>query len=241
MTDMPYSLSLAGGGLDQIYLNKFTPGWNLTLSIEPTYNYLERAGMASSTRNTAIQLWGNLPKGDEFENAKKLFTRENEHIGKYISGFQDASGIMMQGLTASWYNNSFMPSKVIRIQERSCLDWLQNHIQMFEVGQRKTDFDLSEFSDCNKYSAKRLAEASRLALRAIETKNIEALGKAFNETRLAYQGIFPASMPRFVKGLADKLIEVGAKGVKPNGAGGGGYFIVAIDKPINGGIPIKVR
>jgi len=239
MTNMPYSLCLAGPGLDQVYLNSLVPGWNLTLSIQPTYDFLKRAGMATSTRETAIRLWENLPEGNDVELAKQLFKEENHGRTKYISGFQDASGIMLQGVTASWYDNSFMPKRIVRLQEPDILSWLEKHIELFEVGQRAKDFSLEEFADFNKYSAQRLADSAKNSFKAIKTKNLSLLGNSLNESRKAYQSVFPNSMPRIARQIAENLEEE-CYGLKPNGAGGGGYFICAIKESI-GGIPIKVR
>lgn len=236
---IPYSVNLSGGGLDQVYLNKFVPGWNITISIEPTYNYLERAGMATSTRNTAMKLWKDLPVGDEKKLAWELFKAENKGK-KYVSGFQDSAGIMIKGITACWYDNGYCPRTIETTTDKETVKWLEKSIQMFEVGQREEDFNLFKNKDLNKYSAQRLADASYDAYFAICSMNKKMLGESFTETRKAYQSVFPESMPEHSRQIAD-ILERECYGVKPNGAGGGGYFVCVIEKPIDGGIPIKIR
>ena len=59
---MPYRIDLAGTWIDQPYVSKYYPGWAITASIEPTIEFNERSGMATSTRKKAIELWnGHLP------------------------------------------------------------------------------------------------------------------------------------------------------------------------------------
>jgi cytidyltransferase-like protein len=68
---IPYRLDLAGGWLDQAFVSRHAAGPVLTVSVEPTLEFNERSGMASSTRRRAVELWQtDLPGGDR-ENAKR--------------------------------------------------------------------------------------------------------------------------------------------------------------------------
>ena len=61
---IPYRLDLAGGWLDQAFVSRHGAGPVLTISVEPTMEFNERSGMASSSRRRAIELWQrNLPGG----------------------------------------------------------------------------------------------------------------------------------------------------------------------------------
>lgn len=53
---MPYRIDLAGGWLDQPFVSELWPGPVLTISLEPTVPFNERSGMATSTRNHALEL-----------------------------------------------------------------------------------------------------------------------------------------------------------------------------------------
>ena len=55
---LPYRIDLAGGWLDQPFVSKHHPGPVITISLEPTLEFNERSGMASSTRRHAKELWG---------------------------------------------------------------------------------------------------------------------------------------------------------------------------------------
>lgn len=76
---LPYRLDLAGTWIDQPYVNKYSPGWAITISLEPIIEYNERSGMSTSTRNAAKKLWPfQLPEDHPEKLAKILFHFENE-------------------------------------------------------------------------------------------------------------------------------------------------------------------
>ena len=87
---MPYRIDLAGGWLDQPFVSKHYPGSVITISLEPTLEFNERSGMASSTRRHAEELWGpRIPQGDYEKIAKILFCYDNPPGTKVISGSQE--------------------------------------------------------------------------------------------------------------------------------------------------------
>jgi cytidyltransferase-like protein len=62
---IPYRIDLAGGWLDQPFVSKHGAGPVLVISVEPTIEFNERSGMASSSRRRAIELWQtDIPGGD---------------------------------------------------------------------------------------------------------------------------------------------------------------------------------
>ena len=78
LVTMPFRIDIAGGWLDQPYVSKHYPGPVITISIEPTVEFNNRSGMASSTRHKALDLWGpRLPQGDPEKLAKILFCYDN--------------------------------------------------------------------------------------------------------------------------------------------------------------------
>ena len=50
--NMPYRLCLAGGWMDQPFINTYEPGSLVTIQIEPRGDFINRAGLATSTRST---------------------------------------------------------------------------------------------------------------------------------------------------------------------------------------------
>ena len=66
--DIPYRMAFAGGWIDQPFVSKHNPnppGSMVVVSIEPTIPFMQRCGMATSTRKAAMRLWhGRVPDGD---------------------------------------------------------------------------------------------------------------------------------------------------------------------------------
>ncbi len=96
---LPYRVDIAGTWIDQPYVSEHGSGWAITASIEPTYDFMERGGMSTSTRNAAKKIWPyELPAYNEEMLARLLFCFENdpEYEG-HVSGAQDAIGICVSG------------------------------------------------------------------------------------------------------------------------------------------------
>jgi|GEM_PF-6255808 len=97
---IPYRIALAGGWIDQPFVSKLNPsppGSMVVVGVEPTFRFMDRSGMATSTREVARKLWSNtLPDRDPQELVRELYAAENR--GKpEPSGSQD-----MVGLSADW-------------------------------------------------------------------------------------------------------------------------------------------
>ena len=59
-------MAFAGGWIDQPFvsrLNPRPPGSMVVVGLEPTFRFMDRAGMATGTRKVAVKLWtGGLPR-----------------------------------------------------------------------------------------------------------------------------------------------------------------------------------
>ena len=145
---IPYRIDLAGGWLDQPYVSKYYPGPVLTICIEPDYEFNDRSGMSTSSRKKAIELWQtDIPEGDKEKLAKTLFCYENPPGTPYVSGSQDALGIVMPGLNKYEYNVladthiDAVSAKALSDAARCCWDAILNKdLQNFGV-QVKASFD----------------------------------------------------------------------------------------------------
>src|SRR5512140_753945 len=70
----PYRLCLAGGWIDQPWVSEVHPGSVVVAQIWPTMDFNDRSGLATSSRNVGIRIWGDrYPEGDFQQNAKILF------------------------------------------------------------------------------------------------------------------------------------------------------------------------
>ena len=78
---IPYRMAFAGGWIDQPFvsrLNPTPPGSMVVVGLEPTFRFMDRAGMATGTRNVALRLWnGRLPDRDPAELVRELYAAEN--------------------------------------------------------------------------------------------------------------------------------------------------------------------
>jgi len=55
-----YRICLAGGWMDQPWVSELHPGSVVVVNIYPTIEFNDRSGMATSSRKTAQELWGNV-------------------------------------------------------------------------------------------------------------------------------------------------------------------------------------
>src|SRR5512143_2373077 len=78
---IPYRMAFAGGWIDQPFVSRHDPappGSMVVVGLEPTFRFMERAGMATGTRNVALRLWGGtLPDRPSDELVRELYAEEN--------------------------------------------------------------------------------------------------------------------------------------------------------------------
>lgn len=239
---IPFRIDLAGGWLDQPFVNKFHPGPVLTISIEPTIEFNHRSGMSSSTRNKAIELWKTkIPDEDPELLSKILFSYENPPGTKEVAGSQDALGIVMPGLNKLFYDReSYWPKEIIKVEEELILEWLESVIYLIPLDPRPNNYDVLSNTHINEEGAKNLATATEACWEAICSKDIKAFGKSFLDSFHAQIAMFPNMLDELTAQTIEQYKNKGL-GYKLSGAGGGGYLIIVSDEPIENGIQIKIR
>ena len=238
---IPYRIDLAGGWLDQPFVGKFSPGPVITISIEPTVEFNERSGMASSTRIKAIELWQtDIPPGNKEKLAKMLFSYENPPGTKVISGSQDSIGIVMPGLNKLEYNANYWPENIISVQDEEILSWLEKHLYLLTLGPRNTDYNVLDKININIENAVALKEATESCWEAILNCDLEKFGHYFRKSFEAQIKMLPNMVYDEIFNIIEKY-KNSSFGWKLSGAGGGGYIIFVSDKEIPGSIQIKIR
>jgi cytidyltransferase-like protein len=238
---IPFRIDLAGGWLDQPFVSKHFPGSVITISIEPTYNFNERSGMASSTRRSAIDLWGpRLPSGDPEKLSKILFCFDNPPGTKVISGSQDSIGIVFPGLANANYDGEYWPVNFDRILDESTLKFVEQSLYLITLGPREAGFNVLENTQINYKGAKALAEATSQCWAALNHLDIISFGRSIKDSFEAQVAMFPNMMTDSVRSLIDKY-QKKALGWKLSGAGGGGYLILVSDQPIENAMKIVAR
>jgi len=239
---LPYRIDIAGGWLDQPHVSKLHPGAVLTISIEPSQTFNFRSGMATSTRKSAIKLWGDeMPDGDPEALSKILFRYDNPPGTEEVAGSQDSLGIIMPALNYLYYDGQYWPEKIKTINDEETLSWLEDKIYLVPLAERAGDYEVYKNSQLNESNVKKLSEATESCFKAILEKNLDTFAKHFTESFNAQTELFPSTFPKWIQPIVEKYKKLGAKGWKLSGAGGGGYLILISDVPIEGAINIKVR
>jgi len=240
-TEMPFRIDLAGGWLDQPFVSELHGGSVITISILPTVDFNARSGMASSTRNTAMSLWGkHLPNSDKESTAQLLFAADNPPGKKHVSGSQDAIGIVFPGLNKLNYQGDYWPTEIDAIQDESVLNWLENYLFLIPIGPRDDGFEVLDEMHLEYTHTQDLANASNELWNSILEKDLRRFGDAMTRSFEAQCALFPlmtnVAAEEVLKPYISKIL-----GYKISGAGGGGYWVVVSEVKMSAFIPIKIR
>ncbi|HBL77074.1 MAG: hypothetical protein A2W90_19115 [Bacteroidetes bacterium GWF2_42_66] len=237
----PYRVCIAGGWIDQPWVSEVHPGSVVVVQIWPTIDFNDRSGMATSSRRVALELWGGkIPEGNPVRNAQLLFGAENPPGSKYISGSQDHLGILVPGVSRLDYNGSYWPSNIENTLDQETCEWLSKVLHLVPLSPRPSGYDPLLVQHLEKKLVKELGDAGRKCYEGILARDVQLLGESMSDTFYAWRKILPHTVPDWV------LEEMGSKyigkypGAITSGCGGG-YAVVASEKPVEGAIQIKVR
>ena len=241
-TPIPYRIDLAGTWIDQPYVSKFHPGWAITASIEPTIEFNERSGMATSTRKKAIELWNdNLPMENPEKLAKILFRYDNDPGTKDVSGSQDSIGITIPGINRFYYDREkYWPSRFETISDLSVIKWLEDRLFMVTLWPRAADFVVLDETYITIENVMKLNEGAEMAWEGLNKKDTAMFIKGFSASFTAQTTMFPKMMNDKIAGVIDSYRDT-ALSWKLSGAGGGGYLILISEKVIPNAIRVKIR
>lgn len=237
----PYRICIAGGWMDQPWVSQINSGSVVVAQLWPTVEFNHRSGMATSSRDVALELWGGeMPKGDPIRNAQLLFGAENPPNSKYISGSQDQIGLLFPGINNLIYEGDFWPGNIEHCIDPAICDWLSGVLQLIPLDPRPVGFNPLAKRNLIKKYIKALGESGILCWNSILNKDIVGLGKAMTMTFMMWRKILPCTVPDWL------MEEMGSKyfpfypGATTSGSGGG-YVVVASEKEIEGAIRIKIR
>ena len=223
---IPYRVELCGGWLDQPSVNSLVPGSVIVMSIEPTIEFNDKSGMATSSRKKAIELWQTqIPPGNREQLAKLIFCIENPPGTKTISGSQDQLGILLPGLNKLNYKNNYWPVSIDSITDEESLSFIAEHLYLVQLPQRKQNYDVLAKTNINSLSAKKLADATERCWAAMKNRDVIGWGKATADCFEAQLEMYPAMSTPDVQ-VAIEQYRNQACGWKLTGCGGGGYLIL---------------
>ncbi len=242
---LPYRVDIAGTWIDQPYVSKYGAGWAITVSIEPTVEFMERGGMSTSTRNAARKIWPHrLPDMDEETLARLLFCFENDPDKKgHVSGAQDAIGICMSGLNRHFYDGRYWPERIESCHDVEVLSWLERHLVLLPMFPRRPGCSVVEGMDITPEKVRYLTEAADRCWEAIISMDLDGFAEAFRESFEAQVAMFPAMMQPGVEEHIDRIRDK-ALAWKMLGAGGGGHLALVVPdgfEPTPDMIPVKIR
>jgi galactokinase/mevalonate kinase-like predicted kinase len=238
---VPYRIDLAGGWLDQPFVSKHYPGAVVNCSLEPREEYELRSGMSSSTRQTAIRLWGpRLPFDDREKLARIIFACENPPGTTSIAGSQDAIGIVYPGVNRLMYRGEYWPEKIETVTEPSVLDFIESHVQLVFSGPRPPGFEVLSDMRVSKERAEALARAADEFWDAVLRRDLVQFGRSMTASFEAQVAMFPLMLSPEIQRIIESHKHESI-GHKITGAGGGGYVVLVSEKQIPGAVGIKIR
>lgn len=237
----PYRLCLAGGWIDQPWVSEICPGSVVVAQIWPTYDFNGRSGLATSSRDIGIKIWGNkYPEGDHSFNARVLFGAENPPGSQYVAGSQDQIGLLYPGVNRLYYNGGYWPEKIESTTKKEICDWLSDVLYLVPLEPRPDGYDPLKEMHLKKSFIRELGEAGEMCWESILKKDISGLGKALTDTLLSWKKILPLTVPEWVMNEMETKYFPNYPGAITSGSGGG-YIIVVSEKEIEGALKIKVR
>ena len=244
--DIPYRLDLAGGWLDQPFVNALASGPVITISVEPTHDFNNRSGMSSSTRKAGIELWKTqIPDGNRELLAKTLFCFENPPGTKDVAGSQDAIGVVFPGLNCIEYGEpgSYWPSRIETILNDDVLAFLESRLWLLPLGEREAGYSVLENTHIEKAAAAALAAAAATLFLAATNKDARGVGKAMTASFEAQIQMFPNMTSSSIQNTIQQCYTESPSilGHKLSGAGGGGYLVLFSEHPIDNTLQIKIR
>ena len=238
---IPYRVELCGGWLDQPAVNSLASGSVIVMSIEPSIEFNDKSGMATSSRKKAIELWQTqIPSGDKMELAKLLFCVENPPGTVNISGSQDQLGIILPGLNKLNYDNGFWPVSVDSKTDDETLKFVAEHLYLIALPPRCAGYNVKAQTNINAESARKLSDATERCWQAINDRDVKAWGAATKDCFEAQLAMFPAMFTKEMGRAIEEYKQI-ACGWKVSGCGGGGYLILISEKPIDSAIKVIPR
>jgi hypothetical protein len=248
---IPYRMAFAGGWIDQPFISRLNPeppGSMVVVGLRPYVHYMDRCGMATSTRAAALRLWNNgLPKGDPAALVRKLYKEENRGAAE-PSGSQDMAGLIYPGVSRLDYDFSyeggFFPAHVESSTDPGVARWLEKVVHMVPVAQRPDGYSPLGIKNLDPEWIRRLGRSGKDCFSAIIAKDAKALGASMNECMRCWEAILPHTVSHPALRVNLKAIlrsyQNRSEGAMYSGCGGG-YLYVVSEEPVPGSMSVYVR
>jgi hypothetical protein len=248
---IPYRMAFAGGWIDQPFVsqhNPTPPGSMVVVGLEPTFRFMDRAGMATGTRYVALKLWnGRLPNHYPAELVRDLYTEEN--YGKSEpSGSQDMIGLIYPGVNRLDFDynheGGLFPKHIESNNDPEIARWLEKVVNVVPIAPRPDGYNPLGIKNLDPDWIQRLGQSGKDCFDAIVHKDITALGESFNLCMKCWEAILPhtISHPTINIDLLALLHYYQNKypGAMYSGCGGG-YLYVVSNEPVPGALKVTIR
>ncbi|MEM6561704.1 MAG: hypothetical protein AAF656_08890, partial [Planctomycetota bacterium] len=240
-----------GGWIDQPYVSRHNPeppGSMVTVGVEPTVRFMNRAGMATGTRRVAIDLWGkDLPEGNRDTLVRELYEAENAGQAD-PSGSQDMVGLLYPGVCRldfdATVNDGIFPAHIEQCTDEDVLAWLERVIHLIPVSPRPPGYNPLDEQHFDPDMIARLGQTGADCFDAIVDRNLPRLGDAMNACMACWEALLPCTVrhPTLDVDLPELLAAYQAAypGAMFSGCGGG-YLYVVSETPVPGAFGVTLR
>lgn len=248
---LQYRLALAGGWIDQPFMSKHNPappGSMVVVAVHPQFRWMDRAGICSSTRIIAMDLWGDkLPDKPKSELVRILYDTENKDKDD-PSGSQDMIGLIYPGINRLDYDynyqGGYFPTHIESCNDPDVAKWLSDVLYILPVNTRPDGYNPLGRQNFDPQWVAKLGQTGKDCYDAIVNKDITALGESFNDCMDCWHRLLPDIFehptlhPDTIPLL--KYYQNAYPGAAYSGCGGG-YLYVVSEEPVPGGFQVKVK
>jgi len=248
---VPYRLALAGGWIDQPFAschNPTPPGSMVVVNVEPTFRFMDRAGICGSTREVALRIWnGRLPRRNPAGLVRELYDAENRGQ-RNPSGSQDMIGLIYPGINRLDYDfavhGGIFPSHIESLENQRVARWLESVLHILPVASRPAGYNPLGKKNLNPKWISRLGQTGYDCFEAIRHMDVAALGASFNECMKCWEAILPGTVRHRtlridLVGLL-KFYQAQFPGAMYSGCGGGYLFVIS-KRPVPGSFKVSIR
>jgi hypothetical protein len=248
---IPNRLQLAGGWIDQPFVSKYNsspPGSMVVVQIEPNFRPMDRSGIASGTRAVAMKIWnGRLPRRPLDQLVRELYEAENKGKSE-PSGSQDMIGLLYPGVNRLDYDfkihGGIFPSHIESCNSPQVAKWLSNVLNIIPVEPRPDGYAPLGVKNLSSKWVAKLGGSGKICYDAIVKRDAKKLGVSFNLNMKCWETLLPQVVhhPNLRVNLMPilKAYQQQYPGAMYSGCGGG-YLIVASEKPVPGAFKVTVR
>lgn len=248
--EIPYRLALAGGWIDQPFCSKLNPeppGSMVVVGLQPSFHWMERAGIATGTREVVRRIWGTLPRRNPDELVEELYCEENRGKAE-PSGTQDMIGLIYPGVNRLDYDFAHRGGIYPRHIESNCdptiARWLEEVLCVLPVGSRPSGYSPLVEMNLEPLWIQRLGQTGNACYDAILARDARALGASFNTCMACWEAILPGTVrhPALQVDLLALLHHYQANHLGAMYSGcGGGYLFVVSEEPVPGSFHVEIR